>query len=270
MGMGVVPPGERASETHRQTPLRQAPWLEPGFAPPTPTPPHKGEGFPRLFWFRRGTRSGEGKAVAVPPRKLVPAGSSHGYPRPTSSPRGSHPEVCRWRGGVGACGWPYKPGSGGFGAPPWGYYGPCARSSLEGRNAGGFRERSCGEAEIGPARDTPLSDRRTRPKLRPSGRNRMQPIPISAARRLKNADRRNATGRAEGGSILPRRILAQWKRPDTICASRRSAAPHSERTRRRGRAKAPVRRAGTQPAFAAYCASVTCSSQSTGEPFSFS
>ena len=50
----------------------------------------------------------------------------------TSSPRGSHPEVCRWRGGVGACGWPYEPDSGGFGAPPWGYYGPCARSSLDG------------------------------------------------------------------------------------------------------------------------------------------
>lgn len=35
----------------------------------------------------------------------------------------------------------------------------------------------------------------------------------SAARSLdENADRRSATGRAEGGSILPRRILAQWKR----------------------------------------------------------
>ena len=64
-------------------------------------------------------------------RKLIPALPPRPYPHLTSSPRGSHPEVCRWRGGGGACGWGYDPLPGGFGAPPWGYYGPCARSSLE-------------------------------------------------------------------------------------------------------------------------------------------
>ena len=48
---------------------------------------------------------------------------------------------------------------------------------------------------------------------------------------FKNAGKRSATGRAEGGSIPPRRILRLY----THRASRRSAAPHAYRTRRRGR-----------------------------------
>ena len=77
--------------------------------------------------------------------------------------------------------------------------------------------------------------------LRPQDGMAGPPALISAARRLKNAGKRSATGRADGGSIHPRRILAQWKRPDTTCASRRSAAPHPGRTRQRGRPKAYVR-----------------------------
>ena len=71
-----------------------------------------------------------GRKLALP--QTYPRLSGHGYSGVTSSPRGSHPEVCRWRGEVGACGWSYDPLPGGFGAPPWGYYGPCARSSLDG------------------------------------------------------------------------------------------------------------------------------------------
>ena len=71
-----------------------------------------------------------GRKLALP--QIYTRLSGHGYPGVTSSPRGSHPEVCRWRGEVGACGWSYDPLPGGFGAPPWGYYGPCARSSLDG------------------------------------------------------------------------------------------------------------------------------------------
>jgi hypothetical protein len=47
----------------------------------------------------------------------------------------------------------------------------------------------------------------------------------------KNADKRSATGRADGGSIHPRRILAQRMRLDTQRASRRSAAPRFRRLR---------------------------------------
>ena len=59
--------------------------------------------------------------------------------------------------------------------------------------------------------------------------------PISAARRLKNADERSATGRAEGGSILPRRILAQWKRLRSPAPRGAPLPLNSKRTRRRGR-----------------------------------
>ena len=86
---------------------------------------------------QQNLRAEGGECVAFqrafrPGKETYPRLSGHGYPGATSSPRGSHPEVCRWRGEVGACGWSYDPLPGGFGAPPWGYYGPCARSSLDG------------------------------------------------------------------------------------------------------------------------------------------
>ena len=92
------------------------------------------------------------------------------------------------------------------------------------------RERSCNprrdEAGIGPGSANHFSgssdarDKAERSAFRAElASRRAGPEPESrrsAARSLdENADRRSATGRAEGGSILPRRILAQWKRPDT-------------------------------------------------------
>jgi len=100
----------------------------------------------------------------------------------------------------GACGWPYKPDSGGFGTPPWGYYGPCARSIAR---RGGMAGMAAGGATTRRGELAPMASQTGIP---PNG---------SAARSLKIADERSATGRAEGGSILPRRVLAQWKRPDT-------------------------------------------------------
>ena len=151
-------------------------------------------------------------------RKLIPTPTPRPYPLPTSSPRGSHPEVCRWRGGGGACGWGYDPLPGGFGAPPWGHYDPCARSSLEGMAVPLLRSRDATR----PASDReglkPFSgssaarDKGDRASVSAELASRSAghetPCRISAARRLKNADKRSATGRADGGSIHPRRILA--------------------------------------------------------------
>jgi len=161
--------------------------------------------------------------------KLIPAPAPRAYPRPTSSPRGSHPEVCRWWG--------------------WGRRLRVGLRSTPGRLRGtalGVLRPLCEELAGTVGGITPSSHARrdaTRPASdrKAARRSRDHPMhetkesasalsaelaskglaakdgldPISAARRLKNADERSATGRAEGGSILPRRILAQWKRPDT-------------------------------------------------------
>ena len=95
----------------------------------------EGAGQKAVFWFKTLATQCSSLGEATPPLwalKLIPALAHRIYPQLTSSPRGSHPEVCRWRGGGGACGWGYDPLPGGFGAPPWGHYDPCARSSLEG------------------------------------------------------------------------------------------------------------------------------------------
>ncbi len=73
---------------------------------------------------------------------------------------------------------------------------------------------------LSPFRDHPLHETKeiaqaSLPNWRRGPQVSETPCRISAARRLKNAGKRSATGRAEGGSIPPRRILAQWKRPDT-------------------------------------------------------
>ena len=115
------------------------------------------------------------------------------------------------------------PGPGRLREPPWGYYGPCARSLARRGGAAIARRQACDD----PLREagTPCPSAIDAP---PNG---------SAARGFQIAGKRSATGRAKGGSILPRRILAQRKRLSIHRASRRSAAPHLKRTRQRGRAK---------------------------------
>jgi len=102
-----------------------------------------------------------------------------------------------WRGGGGACGRVCTPLPGGFGAPPWGYYGPCARSSLEGSAGDGQAGRGCDD----PLRGTGVQARRSQATK-----------PYKRGPESEIADERSATGRADGGSIHPRRFLAQWKR----------------------------------------------------------
>ncbi len=160
------------------------------------------------------------------PRGLIPALTHRAYPLRTSSPRGSHPEVCRLREEVRRLRVGLRPTPGRLREPPWGYYGPCARSSLDG---------STGEGPASP-------DVTRRGAGRASGRTGPDPEdPNKRGPESKIADERSATGRAEGGSILPRRILAQRMRLYIHRASRRSAAPHSHRTRRRGRMKMHAR-----------------------------
>gem|GEM_PF-2980206 len=113
-----------------------------------------------------------------------------------------------------------------------------------------WRHRICGAKDatrpaadrkrLGPFRDHPLHETKeiaqaSLPNWRRGSQVSETPCRISAARRLKNAGKRSATGRADGGSIHPRRILAQWKRL-------RSPAPRGaplplidQRTRHRGR-----------------------------------
>ena len=71
-----------------------------------------------------------------------------------------------------------------------------------------------------PFRDHPLHETKgiaqaSLPNWRRGSQVSETPCRISAARRLKNAGKRSATGRADGGSIHPRRILAQRKRQNT-------------------------------------------------------
>ena len=63
---------------------------------------------------------------------LIPALRRHAYPPGTSSPRGRHPEVCQWREEVRRLRVESRSTPGRLREPPWGYYGPCARSSLGG------------------------------------------------------------------------------------------------------------------------------------------
>jgi len=141
-----------------------------------------------------------------------------GSPHPEGQPSGG-----MLHGGAGAapCGRVCTPDSGGCGNRPGRTTAPVRGASL-GEAArwlrGGRRSATrCGE---------PACPVRSRSTLRPT---EARPAVF------KNADKRSATGRADGGSIHPRRILAQRKRLSIHRASRRSAAPHLKRTRRRGR-----------------------------------
>ena len=141
------------------------------------------------------------------------------YPHPTSSPRGSHPEVCRWRGGGSACGWGYDPLPGGFGAPPkaaacggvfqlkvmqtaqaclHGVLRPLCEE-LAGRHGGTAsagpktrQGRHRTEKRLSPFRDHPLHETKeiaqaSLPNWRRGPQLSETPCRISAARRLKNA-----------------------------------------------------------------------------------
>lgn len=66
--------------------------------------------------------------------------------------------------------------------------------------------------------------------LPPAGPMPWQARPDKRGQVVKIAGRRAPTGRADGGSIHPRRILAQWKRPDTPrLAALRCPSPINER-----------------------------------------
>jgi hypothetical protein len=93
---------------------------------------------------------------------------------------------------------------------------------------------------LSPFRDHPLHETKeiaqaSLPNWRRGPQVSETPCRISAARRLKNAVERSATGRADGGSIHPRRILAQWKRPDTSAPRGAPLPLIDQRTRQRGR-----------------------------------
>jgi len=63
--------------------------------------------------------------------KLIPAPHHPPYPALAHHPNGA--AVRRYAGGwvrVGACGRGLRPAPGRLREPPWGHYGPCARSSL--------------------------------------------------------------------------------------------------------------------------------------------
>ena len=128
----------------------------------------------------------------------VPATGQFIPSRPTSriipripSPRGGRPEACRLAGWGRRLRPGLQPGPGRLREPTWGYYGPCARSSL-----------------AGPAADRKPSERRRDDPMRGtgegSGRDRGK-VRMKRGPEFSNRRRRSATGRAGGGSIHPRR-----------------------------------------------------------------
>ena len=146
----------------------------------------------------------------------VPATGQFIPSRPTSriipripSPRGGRPEACRLAGWGRRLRPGLQPGPGRLREPTWGYYGPCARSSL-----------------AGPAADRKPSERRRDDPMRGtgegSGRDRGK-VRMKRGPEFSNRRRRSATGRAGGGSIHPRRSRPRKRIPNS--ASRRSAAP---------------------------------------------
>jgi hypothetical protein len=146
------------------------------------------------------------------------------------SPRGGRPEACRLAGWVRRLRPGLQPGPGRLREPTkaaacggvfhsWdrrlrklvcvGYYDPCARSSL----AGPAADREPPERRRDdPMRGTGEGDERDRGKVR-----------MKRGPEFSNRRRRSATGRADGGSIHPRR--SRPRKRITKRASRRSAAP---------------------------------------------
>ncbi len=133
-------------------------------------------------------------------RELIPAPPTTPIIVPPH-PRGAAIRRCAVGGdGGGACGRSHKPDSGGFGAPTWGHYDPCARSSLD-RSHRIMPSSHAGRRD-NPMRGTGARGLAAEDGLRPDKRGPESEI----------ADKRSATGRADGGSIHPRRILAQRMR----------------------------------------------------------
>ena len=146
--------------------------------------------------------------------------SNRPYPRPTSSRGAAIRRQAAWRDEGGALRPGLHPGLGRLRGTALGVLRPLCEE-LAGRL--GISEAGRGTGDEAMSRTDPGSGRPT------------DSVRISAARGFQIAGKRSATGRADGGSIHPRRILAQRKRLSIHRASRRSAAPHSKRTRRRGR-----------------------------------
>ena len=146
-----------------------------------------GEGF--SWRFRHPPRIGRHLIPSLPTTRIIPR---------IPSPRGGRPEACRLAGWVRRLRPGLQPGPGRLREPTWGYYGPCARSSLAGPAAD--RE-PLERRRDDPMRGTGEGDERDRGKVR-----------MKRGPEFSNRRRRSATGRADGGSIHPRRFLAQWKR----------------------------------------------------------
>ena len=161
------------------------------------------------------------------PRKLIPACTNRPYPRLTS-PRGAAiRRHAAWRGGGGALRPGLHPGLGRLRGTALGVLRPLCEE-LAGRL--GISRARCGTDDEAMSRTGPWNASGMR-----------SPSPISAARGFQIAGKRSATGRAEGGSILPRRILAQWKRPDTPAPRGAPLPLTDQRTRRRGRTRMHAR-----------------------------
>ena len=119
---------------------------------------------------------------------LIPA-PRHASNLSPPRPRGAANRRCAiGRDKDGACGWSHDPLPGGCGAPPWGHYDPCARSSLDGKAARTvFREQDGDEAVSGrrgisPSHPTPAAE------APPGGRDTGgEAFHISAARGFKIA-----------------------------------------------------------------------------------
>ena len=69
--------------------------------------------------------------------------SNRPYPRPTSSRGAAIRRHAAWRGGGGALRPGLHPGLGRLREPPWGYYGPCARSLARRGGAAAVRRQAC-------------------------------------------------------------------------------------------------------------------------------
>ncbi len=182
----------------------------------------RGRGEP-LSCKERVLRRGSPRFFAEGRRKTNPRPANHPHNRPTSSPRGSHPEG-KPLVGMGAA--------------------PAASLASWTREASGHRP---GDTRI-PVRGARWNGRwhhafvPCRTARQPDEGNWRLGLAAEAGLRpdkrgpeYKIADKRSATGRAGSGSICPRRILAQWMRISTQRASRRSAAPRDQPTPEGGR-----------------------------------
>ena len=136
-------------------------------------------------------------------------------PRTTVQPphsRGAAIRRCAVGGdGGGACGWSHDPLPGGCGNRPGDTTVP----------ARGARWKAWRQGACDPERDEAMS------RTGVEASRQRTAAPYKRGPQSQIADRRSATGRADGGSIHPRRSLAQWLRPDTL-APRGAPLPLAE------------------------------------------